>query len=603
MHNIFEGMEDATRMNYRTAVYGIMLIALMSAVIPSATDASRGLEPVLIKDKQGKQVCLYNESYALVIGASRYTNGWPKLAGVRKDVKLVTGILEEHGFKVISVNDPDNEQLADAFKDFINQYGRKEENRLLFYFAGHGHTLKQSYGDEMGYIIPVDAPDPEKDLDSFMEKSMDMQQIEVFAKRIQSKHAIFLFDSCFSGSLFALSRAIPKSITYKTSKPVRQFITSGSAEETVPDKSTFREQFVAALEGEGDVNEDGYVTGTELGQFLQDTVINYTHESQHPQYGKIRNRNLDKGDFVFALRSVAYEQPVQMPSTPTGTGKLDFGDIEAERENAKKLADIKSQWSKWQGNLNTAYSEALKYDKDSYLNADKKVQVWKRLADSFSQDNPYSLEDQLIRNKAKERLNYWKNYKAPKPAVKKPPVVNHKEQDYEPSYTKTPRVSFRTSYRKLGNDDVKSMLKKYKLFDKYDNENGEFQNDYDLKTMHGNKVVIDNSTGLMWHQSGSDKYMLWNNAKSWVRNLNSRGYAGYHDWRLPTLEEAASLLESGKSNGLYIDPVFSKEQNWIWTGDEYGSEGAWGVGFDGGDVFWDSISRNFRCVRPVRSGK
>ncbi len=82
--------------------------------------AARGLKPVLIKDTHGKQVGLYNESYALVIGASRYTNGWPKLAGVRKDVKLVTGILEERGFKVIPVNDPDKELLRDEFEDFIN---------------------------------------------------------------------------------------------------------------------------------------------------------------------------------------------------------------------------------------------------------------------------------------------------------------------------------------------------------------------------------------------------------------------------------------------------------------------------------------------------
>ncbi len=67
------------------------------------------------------------------------------------------------------------------------------------------------------------------------------------------------------------------------------------------------------------------------------------------------------------------------------------------------------------------------------------------------------------------------------------------------------------------------------------NKNGEFQNDYDLKTMHGDKVVVDHASGLMWHQSGSDKYMTWKKAKSWVKKLNKTGYAGYRDWRLPTV--------------------------------------------------------------------
>src|SRR5205085_11681819 len=130
------------------------------------------------------------------------------------------------------------------------------------------------------------------------------------------KHALFLFDSCFSGSLFALSRAVPDNIGYKTSRPVRQFITSGSADETVPDRSIFREQFIAAIEGEADANHDGYVTGSELGDFLQDRVVNYTRNAQHPQYGKIRNPNLDKGDFVFMLPK-APTPPAIATSNPT----------------------------------------------------------------------------------------------------------------------------------------------------------------------------------------------------------------------------------------------------------------------------------------------
>ena len=115
-------------------------------------------------------------------------------------------------------------------------------------------------------------------------------------------------------------------------------------------------------------------------------------------------------------------------------------------------------------------------------------------------------------------------------------------------------------------------------------------------------MVIDHATGLIWHQPGSDEKLEWEEAKKWVRELNVRGHFGYNDWRLPTLEEAASLLESDKSNGLYIDPVFSNYQEWVWTGDEYGSEGAWGVYFGSGLVFWVNFDSGF-YVRPVRSGK
>jgi hypothetical protein len=37
--------------------------------------------------------------------------------------------------------------------------------------------------------------------------------------------------------------------------------------------------------------------------YLSDKVVNYTHRRQHPQYGKINNPDLDRGDFVFALKT------------------------------------------------------------------------------------------------------------------------------------------------------------------------------------------------------------------------------------------------------------------------------------------------------------
>ena len=291
-------------------VYVSLLIFLIGtfALAAEPPAGQRGLA-VAVRTEAGDVLPLYAASHALVIGASAYTRGWPDLPGVADDIKRVRGALTDHGFAVETVVDPDGVQLREAIEAFILRYGHQVDHRLLIYFAGHGHTLKLAYGEEMGYILPVDTPLPAADANGFHARALDMQQIEVYAKRIQAKHVLFVFDSCFSGSIFSLSRAIPESITYKTAKPVRQFITSGSAEETVPDKSIFARQFVGALAGEADINQDGYITGTELGEFLQDTVVNYSRGNQHPQYGKIRNRMLDKGDFVFVREAFEGDAP------------------------------------------------------------------------------------------------------------------------------------------------------------------------------------------------------------------------------------------------------------------------------------------------------
>ena len=126
---------------------------------------------------------------------------------------------------------------------------------------------------------------------------------------------------------------------------------------------------------------------------------------------------------------------------------------------------------------------------------------------------------------------------------------------------------------------------------------------YNLKTIEDDKVVIDHATGLMWHQNGSSTYMSWNEVEKWMMSLNKNGFAGYHDWRLPTVEEAALLLESSKKDDLYLDPIFSNKQQWIWTGDKCGSEAMWHVNFSYGSVYWGLIisSYVYSNVRPVRS--
>ena len=222
------------------------------------------------------------------------------LPGVKKDLVEVERVLRIHGFQIEKLEDPTAEKLEKGLRNFLSKYGMDYESRILIYFAGHGHTEKSPWGAKMGYIVPTDAPNPQRDNSGFLRRAMGMEVVQTLVKTIYAKHVLLLFDSCFSGTIFG-GRACPVNIDYKTKEPVRQFITSGSADEQVSDKSVFREMFVAALSGEGDVDKDGYVTGSELGEYLQKKVIYYSREAQHPQYGKIRDPQLDKGDFVFAV--------------------------------------------------------------------------------------------------------------------------------------------------------------------------------------------------------------------------------------------------------------------------------------------------------------
>lgn len=292
-----------------------------------AQDDDRGLRTV--RDPAGEEVLEIGDSYALLIGASKYTQGWRPLPGVERDMVELERVFAAHGFDVRVVPDPDAEELRDAFENFIRDYGRDETNRLLIYFAGHGHTIS-IHERPRGYLVPVDAPLPEDDVDAFLDKALPLHTMGGLALDIRARHAIFFFDSCFSGSVFGdLNRAPPPppaSVSYLTGKPVRQFISSGSAGQVVPDRSEFRVQLVDALDGKTDLSADEYVTGTELGNFLFRTVMD-ARGDQTPQYGALEDGVYDKGDFVFVLPPPPEQDSGVVSSGPTtGSGGRASGD-------------------------------------------------------------------------------------------------------------------------------------------------------------------------------------------------------------------------------------------------------------------------------------
>jgi hypothetical protein len=255
-----------------------------------------GLE---IRDRSGGALFGYKESHALVIWAAAYRDPfWKKLNNISLEADQVVAALKAQGFQVTVVANPDSQQLTGSIDRFIQNHGFQPDNRLLIYYAGHGWTRKTNYG----YLVPIDAPDAstvEGDL-KFARMALSMEQILSWSKQIEAKHVLFVFDSCFSGSVFKVRGASrpPLYLERKMNLPVREFITAGDANEEVPAKSIFTPLFVRGLNGEADLNRDGYITGSELGDYLPQQLARYTQE-QNPQYGKIRDPDLDQGDIVF----------------------------------------------------------------------------------------------------------------------------------------------------------------------------------------------------------------------------------------------------------------------------------------------------------------
>ena len=187
----------------------------------------------------------------------------------------------------------------------------------MFFFSGHGASRTDG---SMGYLVPSDAPLIHKNPSGFMRKALSMSRIKTWCREMLAKHSLFVFDSCFSGTIFESRGADghPSPITDYTAKPVRYFITAGDARENVPARSVFTPMFVEGLKGKADLNGDGYIIDAELGMYLHDRVLAF-RTGHIPQHGKITDLSLNKGDFVFVLPH-AKRRPVPPPPTPEPGG-------------------------------------------------------------------------------------------------------------------------------------------------------------------------------------------------------------------------------------------------------------------------------------------
>jgi hypothetical protein len=145
-------------------------------------------------------------------------------------------------------------------------------------------------------------------------------------------------------------------------------------------------------------------------------------------------------------------------------------------------------------------------------------------------------------------------------------------------------IQLRANPIDLSETAAKKMLSDYGFFDSGWNQQGRFKGEL---ADNGDGTLSDRKTELIWQQGGSDRTMTWAEAKSWIKELNQReGRTGKERWRLPTLEEAASLLRHEQNDAnLYIDGLFDPKQSYIWTADAKGSSAAWRVHFYFGNVY------------------
>ncbi len=165
------------------------------------------------------------------------------------------------------------------------------------------------------------------------------------------------------------------------------------------------------------------------------------------------------------------------------------------------------------------------------------------------------------------------------------------------------KVTLRSETATLSKEELNQLVKAKGFHSPGMEMKGSFKHSYEQAEILGVKTIIDHATGLMWQQTEDETRFNWKEAEAYVANMNQKNLAGFSDWRIPTVEELMSLVESKKSNNNFINPLFQKELLSTWTIDEVKDAfaGAWFVDFAEGTAVDGNRAAGLGHVRLVRT--
>lgn len=148
------------------------------------------------------------------------------------------------------------------------------------------------------------------------------------------------------------------------------------------------------------------------------------------------------------------------------------------------------------------------------------------------------------------------------------------------------RVDLPSGHAELSEEDVVALVRKYDFPDQDRNPGGRFA--HALVDNGDGLTVTDRVTGLMWQRAGADIMSHRSMARE-IARTNRERFAGFDDWRLPSMAEALSLMEREKvAKDQFLHPCFSQEQPFIFVNATRSPGGYWFVDFKQGRAYWSS---------------
>lgn len=314
---------------------------------------------------------------ALIIGNGdyQYVDNLPKLQNPTNDADDIAKALREFGFEVLEHKNLTLEGMSQAIAEFGKRIAGSEA--ALFYYAGHGIQVKNQ-----NYLMPINARGESEAGVPY--QGVNLNQVLDEMDSAKSQANIVILDACRNNPIsgrfrsgktrgLATPDSVPKGtvIVYATDP-------GNVAQDGTGRNGLFTSGLLAAFRGE-DLSLDGVLTTASA------EVERVSNKEQTPYVNG--PKTLQKNFFFRAGGATRMTMP---PSAAPAASNLSLADIKKEQERRKS-------WADWQKRMKTEFDEVARLNADPELQA----QAWDRFLGGFTQDNPYSDEDDTLRSRAR----------------------------------------------------------------------------------------------------------------------------------------------------------------------------------------------------------
>ncbi len=269
----------------------------------------------------------FKRSLAVVIGINQYQRGIHPLKTAKPDAVKFAQILKK-AFCYTLIHPTLKQRpildqgatlhhLRSLLTDILpHQIQPTDQDRLIFYFAGHG-IARNSEGGPQGYLVPQDADVHDS------QSLLSMRDVHDALLKLNCRHVLIILDCCFAGSFrWASTRKftpLPQKIHWEhyyrfIQSPSWQVITSSAHNQEAIDflsqdnrgvsEKSYHSPFAEALfdgllQQKADLTQDGIITTPELYLYLRNAVELKSSVLQTPGLWPLKKQ--DRGEFIFKL--------------------------------------------------------------------------------------------------------------------------------------------------------------------------------------------------------------------------------------------------------------------------------------------------------------